>query len=183
MRLALTGRHVEITPALSRLAERKLGKLDRLLNDGIVSASVVLTLQKHRHVVDVTAHARGDHMLHGVGDSDAWETSFIEAIEKIAQQLQKVKGKWQKRKRRAASAKVVLVEALPPEELEEEAPRLPRIMRASRYAVKPMTVDEAAMEVADRPDAFLVFRNANTEAINVLYRRKDGNLGLIEPEA
>ncbi len=102
MRLALTGRHVDITPALQRLAERKVGKLDRLLNDGIVSAQVVLTLQKHRHVVDVRAHARGDHVLHGLGDTDAWETSFSDAIEKIAQQLQKVKGKWQERKRRAA---------------------------------------------------------------------------------
>ncbi len=140
MRLALTGRHVEITPALQRLAERKVGKLDRLLNDGIVSAQVVLTLQKHRHVVDVRAHARGDHVLHGLGDTDAWETSFSDAIEKITQQLQKVKGKWQQRKRRAAPAKVVAAaEALPPEPAAEEV-RVPRIIRAARYLVKPMMV-------------------------------------------
>src|SRR5512143_2735728 len=129
MRLALTGRHVEITPALQRLAERKVGKLDRLLNDGIVSAQEVLTLQKHRHVVDIRAHARGDHVLHGLGDADAWETSFSDAIEKIAQQLQKVKGKWQQRKRRAAPAKVVAAaEAPPPEPAAEEEERVPRIM-------------------------------------------------------
>jgi putative sigma-54 modulation protein len=58
-----------------------------------------------------------------------------------------------------------------------------RIIRARRYAVKPMSVDEAAMEVGDRRDAFLVFRNSTTEEINVLFRRPDGNLGLIEPEA
>ena len=58
-----------------------------------------------------------------------------------------------------------------------------RIIRARRYAVKPMSVDEAAMEVADGRDAFLVFRNSSTEEINVLFRRADGNLGLIEPEA
>jgi putative sigma-54 modulation protein len=184
MRLALTGRHVDITPALQRLAERKVGKLDRLLNDGIVSAQVVLTLQKHRHVVDIRAHARGDHVLHGLGDTDAWETSFTDAIEKIAQQLQKVKGKWQERKRRAAPAEVIAasVVAPPPEaDAEEERPR--RIMRASGYTVKPMTVEEAAIEVEAGADAFIVFRNASTDSINVLYRRKDGNLGLIEPEA
>jgi putative sigma-54 modulation protein len=184
MRLALTGRHVEITPALERLADRKLGKLDRLLNDGLVSAQVVLTVQKHRHVVDITAHARGDHMLHGLGETAAWETSFTEAIEKLTRQVHKVKGKWQQRKRRAMAVKAVGAAAAPPvpePEPPEERPR--RILRASRYPVKPMTVDEAAMEVADRPDAFLVFRNANTDTINVLYRRKDGNLGLIEPEA
>ncbi len=114
MRLALTGRHVDITPALQRLAERKIGKLDRLLNDGIVSAQVVLTLEKRRHVVDIRAHARGGHVLHGLGDADAWESSFADAIEKIAQQLQKVKGKWQERKRRAAPAKVMGASAAPP---------------------------------------------------------------------
>ncbi len=185
MRLALTGRHVEITPALQRLAERKVAKLDRLLNDGIVSAQVVLTLQKHRHLVDVRAHARGDHVLHGLGDTDAWETSFSDAIEKIAQQLQKVKGKWQERKRRAAPVKTVAAASAPPPpetpaEEEEERPR--RIMRAPRYPVKPMTIEEAALEVEAGVDAFLVFRNASTDSINVLYRRKDGNLGLIEPE-
>ncbi len=185
MRLALTGRHVEITPALQRLAERKVEKLDRLLNDGIVSAQVVLTLQKHRHLVDIRAHARGDHVLHGLGDTDAWETSFTDAIEKITQQLQKVKGKWQQRKRRAAPAMVVAASVAPPPEPEPEEPeeRAPRIMRAPRYPVKPMTVDEAAMEVEAGVNAFLVFRNASTDSINVLYRRKDGNLGLIEPEA
>ncbi len=185
MRLALTGRHVDITPALQRLAERKVAKLDRLLNDGIVSAQVVLTLQKHRHLVDIRAHARGDHVLHGLGATDAWETSFSDAIEKIAQQLQKVKGKWQERKRHAAPVTEVAAAAAPPEPapsaVPEERPR--RIVRAARYAVKPMTIDEAAMEVAEGADAFLVFRNASTDSINVLYRRKDGNLGLIEPEA
>lgn len=186
MRLALTGRHVDITPALQRLAERKVAKLDRLLNDGIVSAQIVLTLQKHRHLVDIRAHARGDHVLHGLGATDAWETSFSDAIEKIAQQLQKVKGKWQERKRRAAPVKeIAAAVASPPEPAPaiepEERPR--RIVRAARYPVKPMTIDEAAMEVAEGADSFLVFRNASTDSINVLYRRKDGNLGLIEPEA
>jgi putative sigma-54 modulation protein len=183
MRLALTGRHVEITPALQRLAEKKVGKLDRLLNDGIVSAQVVLTLQKHRHVVDIRAHARGDHVLHGLGDADAWETSFSDAIEKIAQQLQKVKGKWQERKRRAAPVKAIAAAAAPAPEPVPDEERAPRIMRAARYPVKPMTIEEAAMEVEAGVEAFLVFRNASTDSINVLYRRKDGNLGLIEPEA
>jgi putative sigma-54 modulation protein len=62
-------------------------------------------------------------------------------------------------------------------------PRMLRIIRARRYEVKPMSVDEAALEVVDGDDAFLVFRNAATDTINVLFRRPDGNLGLIEPEA
>src|ERR1043165_8288593 len=100
MRLELTGRHTEITPALRRLVEGKLGKLERLLNDSAVSAQAVLTQEKHRHRADITLHARGEKFLHGVGSSGSWEASVSAAIEKITQQAHKVKGKWQERKRR-----------------------------------------------------------------------------------
>ena len=102
MRLELTGRHVDITPALRRLLDAKLSKLERLLNDSAVSAQAVLTREKHRHRADITLHARGEKFLHGVGDSASWEGSLSEAIGKIAQQAQKVKGKWQERKRRGS---------------------------------------------------------------------------------
>src|SRR2546422_6706013 len=100
MRLELTGRHVDITPTLRRLVDTKLAKLERALNDSAVSAQAVLTREKHRHRADITLHARGEKFLHGVGHSASWEGSLTEAIGKIAQQAQKVKGKWQERKRR-----------------------------------------------------------------------------------
>ncbi len=174
---------MEITPDLRRLADEKLGKLDRVLNNALVSAQVILTLEKYRHVVDVTVHARGDHMLHGIAKTNAWELSFSEAVEKITQQAQKLKGKWVERKRRATPAKIAVPPPPLPEEPEPAGPPPPRILRATRYAVKPMTVEEAAMTVDEAKDAFVVFRNAKTDSVNVLYRRKDGNLGLIEPEA
>jgi len=68
MRLELTGRHVDITPALRRLLDTKLSKLERLLNDSAVSAQAVLTREKHRHRADITLHARGETFLHGVGN-------------------------------------------------------------------------------------------------------------------
>ena len=149
-----------------------------MLNDGIVSAQVVLTKEKYRNVAEITMHARGDHMLHGIGDTAGWETSLGTAVEKIAQQAQKVKGKWQERKRHATPVRRL---AARPAVGEDERPR--RVVRAARYAVKPMTIEEAALTVEAGPDTFLVFRNAATDSVNVLYRRKDGNLGLIEPEA
>jgi putative sigma-54 modulation protein len=178
MRLELTGRHVEITPALRKQVEKKLAKLDRLLKGGIVSVQAVLTLEKYRHKSEVTVHARGEHFLHGLGDTNSWETSINDAIAKIAQQLQKVKGKWQERKRRATPARVLSVAE--PAAAPEPRPR--RVRRVPRYPVKPMTVEEAALNVDAGDDAFLVFRNATTDSINVVYRRKDGQLGLIEPE-
>src|SRR5215471_10455976 len=113
MRLELTGRHVDITPGLRRLIERKLGKLERLLNDSAVSAHAVLTRDKHRHRADITLHARGEKFLHGIAASPAWEQSVGEAIEKLTQQARKVKGKWREPRKngRRAEAGAELREA------------------------------------------------------------------------
>lgn len=181
MRLELTGRHVEITPDLRKQVEKRLTKLDRLLRGGIVSVQAVLTLEKYRHKSEFTVHTRGDHFLHGLGDTNTWDSSVTEAIEKITQQLVKMKSKWQERKRRATSARVLSAEPEPAAAVPEE-PKVRRVRRVPRYPVKPMTVDEAALAVESGGDTFVVFRNAATDAINVLYRRKDGHYGLIEPE-
>ena len=179
MRLDLTGRHITITPALRKLVDRKLAKLRRLLNDSMVSAQVVLTKEKYRQHVEITVHARGEKFLHGVGESGDWETSLSEATEKVSHQALKVKEKWHERKRRATPAK-----ALSPRG-PGEVPRVrsPRAIKAARYPVKPMSIEDAALEVAGGSNAFLVFRNAHTDAINVLYRRRNGDLALIDPDA
>jgi putative sigma-54 modulation protein len=179
MRLVLTGRNLEISPTLRQLIERKLTKLERVLNDSVVSTQVVLALEKYRHITEITLHARGDHTLHGMGDAANWPLSSKMAVEKIAQQAHKLKDKWETRKRRGTSAKT-----LPPVPAAADAAQapMPRIVRASRYLVKPMSVEDAALKVQTGREAFLVFRNASTDTINILYRRKDGNLGLIEPD-
>jgi putative sigma-54 modulation protein len=184
MRLVLTGRHVDITPHLRKLVDRKLAKLDRMFGDAIVSAQVILTREKYRRVAELVVHTRGDHMLHGAADHASWEQSLTGSVEKIVKQGKRVKGKWQERKRHATAVKTVAGRAAatataaePPE------PAGPRIVRTSRYAAKPMTVEEAAREVDAARDGLLVFRNASTDSINVLYRRKNGDFGLIEPEA
>jgi putative sigma-54 modulation protein len=178
MRLELTGRHVAITPTIRHLVDRKVAKLTRVLNDAAVSAQVVLTREKYRHVTEIAVHMRGDHVLAGKTSGATWTDSVGRAIEKIEQQAQKVKGKWVERKRRATP-----VRALPPPPLAAPADEvLPRIVRASRYHVKPLSVEDAARAVEQGRDEFLVFRNAGTGAINVLYRRTDGDFGLIEPE-
>jgi putative sigma-54 modulation protein len=182
MRLELTGRHVEVTPDLRKKVEKGLAKLDRRLEGGVVSVQAVLTLEKYRHRSDFTVHTRGDHFLHGIAATNAWASSIAGAIEKIEQQLARMKGKWQGRKRRAASQRGVPVER-PPSSAPIDEPKERRIRRVRRYAVKPMTVDEAALAVEAGDDTFIVFRNAATDAVSVLYRRKDGDLGLIEPEA
>ena len=177
MRLDITGRHVEITPPLRQLIDRRLAKLSRLLNDSAISAQVILTKEKYRHLTDIVVHARGDNMMRGQGAGNAWPISVRQASEKLEQQAQKLKSKWGERKRRGAGTRVVSTTASP-----EAGGAARRVVRATRYAVKPMSVEDAALRVDSGPDTFVVFRNADTDAVSILYRRKDGNLGLIEPD-
>lgn len=175
MRLALTGRHLPITPAVRKIVSKELASTLRLLNDNAVSAQVVLTREKAQHRAEVTLHARGEHFLHGAGAGPGVTEAMSAAMAKIARQAEKLKGKWEARKRRKA----------PPPAAEPAAEITPevRIIRARRYAVKPLSIDDAALEIGAAADAFLVFRNVTTDAITVLFRRPDGHLGLIEPEA
>jgi putative sigma-54 modulation protein len=192
MRFELTGRHIEITPALRRLVNGKLAKLERLLNDSAVSARAVLTREKYRLQADITLHARGEKFLHGVGSSAAWEGSVDQAIDKIAQQAQKVKGKWQERKRHGPR-RVAAVEAVSPAGAGDRSSmsarpglearlRMPRIYRSSRQAIKSMSVAEAARAIDGRRDDLVVFRDPERSSISVLYRR-NGELTLVETEA
>ena len=104
MRLELTGRRVDITPALRKLVTTKLKRLERLLNDSAVSAQAVLEREKFRYLTEITLHARGERFLHGVGDAEGWDASVTEAVDKIAQQAKKLKGKREERKRQRATA-------------------------------------------------------------------------------
>ncbi len=191
MRLELTGRHVDITPALRRLVDRKLARLERLLNDSALSAQVVLTTEKRGRRADITMHARGEKFLHGVGESTRWETSLSQALDKIAQQARKVKSKWLEPKRHSTKGasggelrEATAVRAQPPVGRSAAAkPRMPRILRSSRQAVKAMSIGEAAREIEANGEGVLVFRDAETAAISVLFRRANGELTLVETEA
>jgi putative sigma-54 modulation protein len=191
MRLELTGRQVTITPAIRKAVERRLARMGRMLQDHIVSVQVVIGRLKSRHHVEMTLHARGDHFFHGSATGRDLTAALGAAAEKIEHQVQKLKSKWTERKRQGMSTGRA---ALPKSEQERAPGRIGaraafgsdgevRIIRTRRYAVKPMSVDEAALEVGANQGAFIVFRNALTDTVNVLFRRPDGNLGLIEPDA
>ena len=177
MRIDVTGRHVEITAPLRLLITERLAKLERVLNDNLLSAHVILTKEKYRHRTEMVIHARGDHMMRGLGEGNAWPASVRQAAEKIAQQAQTLKGKWAERKSRRGRKRTVSDGGV-----DESTQAKVRIVRARKYPVKPMTIEDAALAVDQQPETFVVFRNADTEGISILYRRKDGNLGLIEPD-
>ena len=205
MRLELTGRHITISATVRALVQERLAPMLRKLNDSAVSAQVVLTKEKTRVRAEVTLHARGEHFLHGEATGRDVQAALGAAADKVDAQVQRLKNKWSKGKRQGISAAKAASAAPRPERggkgfssargLARAGLRggrdgagsgdhkVARVIRARRYEVKPMSVDEAALEVVDGADSFLVFRNAETDTINVLFRRPDGNLGLIEPEA
>jgi putative sigma-54 modulation protein len=188
MRLELTGRHLAITPPLRRLVEKKLARLERLLNDRALSAQVVLSNLKRGCRADVTLHARGEKFLHGVGSAATWDTSMTEATDKLIQQFAKVKGKWEERRRRGVKAGGA---GTPEREQAASAvprppgvrPRMPKVFRASRQSVRSMSVSEAVREVERNGEGVVVFRDPETTSLTVLFRRSNGELTLVETEA
>jgi putative sigma-54 modulation protein len=195
MRLELRGHHVDVTPGLRRVVEQKLSKLERLLKDRAVSAQAILSIEKHRHVADITLHARGERFLHGLGDSGNWETALTQAITKITRQAEKLKTQQKVRRHalkppaadgrgeavatRAAARKSGAATTARP----AARARSLRTLKTSREPVKPMSIDDAARAVDAGGDGVVVFRSTESGTISVLYRRANGDLTLVETEA
>ena len=187
MRLELTGKGIDITAGLRQLVDKRLARIERLLGKAMISAQCVLSKQKYLQRADLTVHAAGDHVFHGVGEGRNWPVAMTAAVEKVMQQSHTLKDKWKDKRRvapkdAASRRRGAKSGSVPPEaSLPAERPLGPRV-RKLRYPVKPMTIDEAAAHLTDNGAEFLVFRNARTESVAVLVRRSDGNLGLIETE-
>ncbi|HXK11373.1 MAG TPA: ribosome-associated translation inhibitor RaiA [Vicinamibacteria bacterium] len=176
MKIEFTGRRTEVPDELRRLAERKLAKLGRLL-PAVTRAHVILAADKHRQVAEVSVHSRQLDLAAVEVTNDA-RLSVAGAIEKLRRQAQRQRSK---RRERKGAPSPRLAPAGAPDRGGDGA--LPRLVRTRRTVVKPMTLDEASLEMEGRGDGVLVFRDAASGRVSVLYRRKDGNLGLIEPEA
>ena len=177
MEFEFTGRHIEITPAIERLVRKELNKLNRVLDSAPMRAHVILSSEKHRQRSEIVVHWR-DSVFTGVAENSDLKQSIATAASKVEKQVLRLKDKFHAKKRGRASMSEV---APVPGGAIEAAPAAPRIVAARRYRVKPMTPEEAAIILADSDDQFIVFRDAETSRIGVLYHRQDGNYGLIEP--
>ena len=172
MQILLTGRNLGITQALRRYAEEKVGRLQKYL-EHITSAHIVLSVEKYRQIAEVTLRVR-DFTIRGEESTADMYSSIDLVVEKLERQLHTYKGKILNHASR--SGKMFGGKASGPE---EEAPR---VVKTKRFAIKPATIDEAILQMDLLGHSFFVFRNAQTGEVNVLYRRQDGNYGLIEPE-
>ena len=178
MKFEYTGRHVEVSPAIRRHVEEHFKKLDHVFNgDSTLSTHVVIDVEKNRQIGEIIVYWR-DHTLTAKDTNNDMYMALTRAMAKIEKQALKLKKKIIDRTQGAKPTASVAPE---PDGYLEAAERPARIIPARRYAVKPMTAEEAALRLSGEPDQFLVFRDADTERLGVIYKRKDGNYGLIEP--
>lgn len=178
MELNIVGKNIDVTNALKEHADKRLGKLDRYFNK-TAEAQVTMSVVKDTHIVEVTVFLNGGIILRaeeGTGDMYA---SIDSVLDKLERQVKKHKTRIN-RKLRQGGHKTLDPQSIVPEEDDEE--EYPRIVRTKRFAIKPMNPEEAVMQMDLLGHDFYVFMNADTEEVNVVYKRKDGNYGQIEPE-
>lgn len=177
MEVAVYGKNVEVTNALRQYITRKIEKIDRFFKgwDQTLSAHVTLSVERDRHIVEVTVPING-FILRGEDSSDNMYASVDLVVDKLEKQVTKYKARFNRKVAAGAAAAA----GTAPTPAEDESPEM--VVRTKRFAVKPQSVDEAIMQMNLLGHDFYVFANAETEEINVVYRRKDGAYGLIEPE-
>jgi putative sigma-54 modulation protein len=177
MKFEYTGRHVEVSPAIRRHVEAHFKKLDHIFNGTPLRTHVVIEVEKNRQIGEIIVYWR-EHTITAKDTNADMYMALTRAMAKIEKQAVKLKKKIIDRKQSGRSTARVAPE---PDGHLEATPRPPRIVAARRYPVKPMTAEEAALRLSGETDQFLVFRDADTSRLGVLYKRKDGNYGLIEP--
>ncbi len=178
MTFEYTGRHVLVTPAIRRHLEEHFKKLKHIFNSGVdPRVHVILAVEKNRQIGEVVVHWR-DHTLTAADTNADMYMALTRAVAKIEKQALKLKKRIIDRKHGARKTSDV---APDPDGQLEAAPLPARIINARRYIVKPMTAEEAALDLGARADHFVVFRDADTNRLGVLFKRQDGNFGLIEP--
>lgn len=182
MKFEYTGRHVEVTPALRRHVEEHFSKLDQIFDDSTASAHIIIEVEKNRHMGEVLLHWR-EHTLTARDTNADMYQALSRAISKIEKQAVKLKKKIIDRKQSAQPLSTLAPDNGSTDDggTEEAAPAEGRIISARRYAVKPMTPEEAVIRLGEDANQFILFRNSDTDRLSVLYKRKDGNFGLIQP--
>ncbi len=182
MSVDITGRHIEITEPLRKFTTDRIERLRGII-DEVQEVHCILSVEKHqRHVAEVNIKTRID-FHHAAEVSTDMYTSIAAAIDKVEKQILKSKERKVARKRHNNHGGEIITTTSVVEVEEVLGQQLPRIIRNHEVAAKPMSVDDAAVEIGGSGRDFLVFRNADTERLNVVYKRRDGNIGWIEPEA
>ena len=177
MQTSVTFKNIDPSDHLTAYVSNKLDRFDKYL-DNPASANVVLSVEKFRHITEISIF--GDRLnIIGKEETENMYSSIDKALDKIDIQIKKNREKIRRHKsgRQERMSDLTEDEASPTEETREQR------VRVQPIEYKPMDVEEAVMQMALIKDNFLVFTNARTDKVNVLYRRKDGDFGLIQPSS
>ncbi len=199
--IQVTGRHVSVTEAMKEYCRRKVASL-HLDYPKIIEAQVILDVQKYRHVAEIVLHCGNRITIEASSTSSDMYASVDGVVDRVARQMRKHKTRFlqthRPRKNGLRSAEKVTArwQWIEPEQpaqeegrVNEEAAAVPedgtteatRVVHTEKYPVKPMYLDEAVLQMERSARQFLVFLNAKSDRVNVLYRRKSGDFGVIEP--
>lgn len=186
LNVVVQGKNIEVTPSLREYAEEKVGRITRYF-EAVQDAQVVLSVQRRDNigkaqVVEVTVWGDGI-VLRGVDASEDMYASIDGVSEKLRKQIEKFRSKLIEKRRIDESRKKDLAVASAEAALRAPDHEAPRIVRTKQFSMKPMTPEEAAMQMELLGHDFFVFRNTQSLEINVLYRRANGDYGLIEPKS
>lgn len=182
MRLSFATRHYDIPDDIREYAEKKLSHLERFF-DRIIDVHVILSAEKRSFETEITVQANGIS-LHGKSNHEDLRTSIDSVVKKMERQLKKYKDRLKNHRLRTKDLpeETLKVDVLEGKEVIQSSDDSPRVIRSSRYNVKPMSIEEAVMQMDMLDQEFLAFTNTRNSKMSVIYRRKDGNYGLIEPE-
>jgi putative sigma-54 modulation protein len=181
MNYIISGKNIDVTPGLKETIEQKLGKLERYFTPE-TEIIVTLSVEKERHTIEVTIPVKGNMIRSEQTSSDMYVS--IDLVEEVIErQLRKYKNKLVAK----SQGHLTTGESDFRKEFFDSEDTAPvndeiRIVRTKRFGVKPMYAEDACIQMDLVGHSFFVFSNAETEEVNVVYKRKDGSFGLIEPE-
>ena len=179
MNIQFVGKNVEITDALREVTEKKLNKLEKYFEKPI-EGNVTFSTQRNNKTIEVTINLPGT-IIRAEETSDDMYASIDKSIDILERQIRKYKTKLQKKYKEGQTIRFENVAPYNNEETKED-PDKPTIVRRKKFFIKPMNYEEAVLQMELLGHNFFVFRSDVTDEISVIYKRKDGNYGLIEPE-
>jgi putative sigma-54 modulation protein len=180
MQFQVKGRNVEVSESIRSYAEKKLGKLERQLTNPRVELELAVENNPSiadNHVAEATIWTSGPVLRAREASSDM-HASIDQLVAKLERQVRRYRSRGRSRRRRAARANEQNMESIPVVSESEE----PRIVKTKQFTVQPMGPEEAVLQLELIGHDFFVFRDAASNEVNVVYRRYDGNYGLIEPQ-
>ena len=187
MATEISGRNYEIPNDIRSMVEKKLAKIEERLFDDVIDVRVVLQVEKYRNICEVLITGK-EHDVKTVQQSDdSMQDAVNSAMDHLKRQAQKNRNKIRDHHRKDGNGRDITtewsVQVIEPGQMREDTEeRLPRIVKTNNIAIRPMAIEEAALRLDDSKNEFIVFLDIDTDRVSVIYKRQDGNLGLIAPE-